>query len=86
MPSAEGGLVGFDATTLEMEQRAGISHYTAQLLAALVARDDGWQYALLASKPLKGKIPAGKTRREMRGQEALPGLPSSDPGNLRKPL
>jgi glycosyltransferase involved in cell wall biosynthesis len=53
------GLVGFDATPLEVRQRAGVSHYTAHLLAALVARGDGRRYALLAGRPLHGAIPAG---------------------------
>ncbi len=52
-------LVGFDATALEVRQRSGVSHYTAQLLAALVARDDGHRYALLASRSLRGQIPDG---------------------------
>lgn len=53
------GLVGFDATPLEVRQRSGVSHYAAQLLAALVGRDDGRRYALLASRSLMGPIPDG---------------------------
>lgn len=53
------GLIGFDATPLEVENRSGVSHYVAQLLAALVARGDGRRYALLASQPLNGYFPSG---------------------------
>lgn len=53
------GLVGFDATPLEVRQRAGVSQYAAQLLAALVARGDGRRYALLGSRTLNGHIPPG---------------------------
>jgi glycosyltransferase involved in cell wall biosynthesis len=53
------GLIGFDATPLEVRQRSGVSHYAEQLLAALVARDDGRRYALLAGRPLNGHIPSG---------------------------
>jgi hypothetical protein len=36
--------------------------------------------------PGKGKFPAVKTRREILGREALPGLPQSDVGNLQRLL
>lgn len=52
-------LIGFDATPLEVKNRSGVSHYVAQLLAALVARHDGRRYALLASQSLNGYFPAG---------------------------
>jgi len=53
------GLIGFDATPMEVRQRAGVSQYAARLLAALVARGDGRRYALLAGRPLNGRIPPG---------------------------
>jgi hypothetical protein len=36
--------------------------------------------------PGEGKFPAVKTRREIHGLEALPGLPQSDAGSLRELL
>ena len=36
--------------------------------------------------PGKGKFPAVKTRREIHGREARPGLPQSDAGDLRNLL
>jgi glycosyltransferase involved in cell wall biosynthesis len=59
MTGVHPGLVGFDASPLEMRQRAGVSQYTAQLLSALVARGDGRRYALLAGRSLAGIIPPG---------------------------
>ena len=53
------GLVGFDATPLEMQHGSGVSHYAARLLAALVARGDERRYALLAGRPLNGQFPYG---------------------------
>lgn len=53
-------LIGFDATPLEVKNRSGVSHYVAQLLAALVARSDGRRYALLASQSLNGHFPSGR--------------------------
>ena len=53
------GLVGFDVTPLEVEQRSGVSHYVAHLLEALVGCRDGRRYALLASRPLRGDMPTG---------------------------
>ncbi len=52
-------IVGFDATSLELEGRTGVGRYTAQLLEALVERRDGWRYRLLHCGALRGKIPAG---------------------------
>ncbi len=52
-------IIGFDATALEMPQRSGVGNYAAQLLAALIARNDGRRYALLASRPLNGHTPPG---------------------------
>ena len=53
------GLIGFDATPLELQQRSGVSQYAAHLLAALVARGDERRYALLASRRLNAHIPPG---------------------------
>lgn len=53
------GLVGFDATPLEVRQRAGVSHYVAHLLESLLARGDGRRYALVASRRLPGPVPEG---------------------------
>jgi glycosyltransferase involved in cell wall biosynthesis len=50
-------LVGFEATALELRQRSGVSHYTAQLLNALVKRGGQWRFALLTSRPPAGPIP-----------------------------
>lgn len=61
MIASEGGLVGFEATALELRKRSGVGHYTAQLLGALVERGGGWRYALLTSRPLTGSIPQGVT-------------------------
>jgi glycosyltransferase involved in cell wall biosynthesis len=52
-------IIGFDATALETPQRSGVGNYAAQLLAALMARNDGRHYALLASRPLNGHAPLG---------------------------
>ena len=52
-------IIGFDATALETPQRSGVGNYAAQLLAALIARNDGRRYALLASRPLNGHTPPG---------------------------
>jgi glycosyltransferase involved in cell wall biosynthesis len=51
-------LVAFDATALE-GQRTGVGQYVEQLLGALVARDDGRRYVLLASRELNGRVQAG---------------------------
>ncbi|MBZ5497275.1 MAG: glycosyltransferase family 4 protein [Acidobacteriia bacterium] len=58
MISGERGLVGFEATALELRNRSGVGHYTAQLLGGLVQRG-GWRYALLTSRPPAGRIPQG---------------------------
>jgi len=52
-------LVGFDATPLAMRQRAGVGYYAANLLNALLARDDAYRFALLAHRPLNGQTPPG---------------------------
>lgn len=59
MKAARTTLVGFDATPLEVPNRSGVSHYVAQLLSALMARTDGREYALLASRSLNGHLPSG---------------------------
>ncbi|HLF28108.1 MAG TPA: glycosyltransferase family 1 protein [Anaerolineae bacterium] len=53
------GLIGFDTTPLEGRHHSGVGQYTRQLLAALVARGDRWRYALLAGRPLNGRLPPG---------------------------
>lgn len=53
------GIIGFDATPLEVERQTGVSRYSAQLLAALVARRDERRYALFASRRLRGAILRG---------------------------
>lgn len=45
-------IVAFDATSLEVAQPSGVGRYTAQLLAALVARADAPPIALVAARPL----------------------------------
>lgn len=50
-------LVGFEATALELHQRSGVSHYTAQLLHALVKRGGQWRFAFLSSRPPACPIP-----------------------------
>lgn len=52
-------IVAFDVTPLEVDRRAGISHHVADLLEALVARRDRWRYALVASRRIRGSVPAG---------------------------
>lgn len=52
-------LIGFDATPLQFSQPSGVGHYARQLLAALIARDDGRHYAPLANRILNGRTPAG---------------------------
>ncbi len=47
-------LIGYDATPLE-GIRSGVGHYTAHLLAHLVAQEDRWRYLLLANRPLNGQ-------------------------------
>ncbi len=59
MTSAGQTLVGFEATALELNNRSGVGHYTAELLEALVNRDGGWRYALLTSRPLTCPFPKG---------------------------
>jgi glycosyltransferase involved in cell wall biosynthesis len=56
-------LIAFDATPLEVTAPTGVSRYTAELLAALARRDDGWKYVLLASKKVNG-FAATKTARQ----------------------
>jgi glycosyltransferase involved in cell wall biosynthesis len=50
-------LVGFEATALELHQRSGVSHYTAQLLHALVKRGGHWRFAFLSSGAPACSIP-----------------------------
>jgi glycosyltransferase involved in cell wall biosynthesis len=52
-------LVAFDATPLEVSCRTGVSQYVAHLLDALAAREDGYRYALIASRRLRGPLPRG---------------------------
>jgi glycosyltransferase involved in cell wall biosynthesis len=52
-------VVGFDATSLEVVRRSGVSQYTAHLLKALIERRDGWSYRLLHGRELRGNIPEG---------------------------
>ncbi len=59
MTAVGDGLVAFEATALELCNRSGVGNYTAKLLQALVARDDGMRYALLASRPRNVRIPQG---------------------------
>lgn len=59
MTSAPQGLVGFEATALELRNRSGVGQYTAQLLEALVKRGGDWRYVLLTSRPLTCAIPEG---------------------------
>ena len=57
MSNSGAQLIGFDATPLQIAQHSGVGNYTAQLLAALVARDDARRYALLANRALNGHTP-----------------------------
>ena len=50
-------LVGYEATSLELQCGSGVSRYTEQLLNALVEHGAGWRYALLACKPLACAVP-----------------------------
>lgn len=54
-----GRLVGFEATALELLYQSGVGNYASQLLKALAKHGAGWQYALLASRPLCGPVPDG---------------------------
>jgi glycosyltransferase involved in cell wall biosynthesis len=58
-------LVGFEATALELRQRSGVSHYTAQLLHALVKRESRWQFACLSSRPPACSIPENVLRPDI---------------------
>lgn len=73
MSSPQPGLIGFDATPLEVVRPSGISRYTAHLLDALVARPGRWRYALLASRTLAGLLGAGTLDRT--GGPVGPGFP-----------
>jgi glycosyltransferase involved in cell wall biosynthesis len=53
------GIVGYEATSLEVARRSGVSQYTARLLKALIERREGWSYQLLNSRRLCGVIPEG---------------------------
>ena len=50
-------LIGFEATALELRERSGVSHYTAQLLHSLVAQGSRWRFALLSSRAPACSIP-----------------------------
>lgn len=56
-------LIAFDATPLEVRRPTGVSRYVGQLLSALAARQDGYRYALLASRRLAGPVPDGTLGR-----------------------
>ncbi|HTP07574.1 MAG TPA: glycosyltransferase family 1 protein, partial [Anaerolineae bacterium] len=59
MPKSHAQLIGFDATPLQIARHSGVGNYTAQLLHALIDRDDERRYALLANRPLNGQTPSG---------------------------
>ncbi len=59
MRPVEKGVIGYDATSLEIARRSGVSQYTARLLKGLIQQRDGWDYVLLHGKRLLGKIPEG---------------------------
>ncbi len=67
MTAARPGVIGFDATPLEVAQPSGVTRYATHLLATLVARGDGWRYALLANRPLDGRVPPGTLGQVGRG-------------------
>jgi len=52
-------LIGFDATPLQIARHSGVGNYTAELLTALIDRDDERRYALLANRALNGTAPRG---------------------------
>ncbi len=62
MNRSSAGIVGFDATSLEVDGWTGVSQYTARLLKALVERDDSWRYRLLHNGKLRGRVPEGVLR------------------------
>ncbi len=64
MKRSGAGVVGFDATSLELPERSGIGQYTARLLEALAGRQDGWGYRLLHRRELHGRIPEGVLRSD----------------------
>ena len=59
MKGYRNGIVGFEATSLEVAKRSGVSQYTARLLKALIEQGGGWRYRLLSSRELCGVIPEG---------------------------
>lgn len=52
-------LVAFDATPLEVRYPTGVSRYVTSLLRALTGRQDGYRYALMASRALRDSTPDG---------------------------
>ena len=59
MTKSRAQLIGFDATPLQIALHSGVGNYTAQLLTALIDRDDERRYALLANRTLNGAAPRG---------------------------
>jgi len=59
MNGLKNGVVGYEATSLEVAGRSGVGQYTARLLEALIERADGWSYRLLSSRRLCGAVPRG---------------------------
>lgn len=52
-------VIGFDVTPLTLAQFTGVSHFTQQTLAALVARHDDRAYVPLAHRAVNGSLPSG---------------------------
>ncbi|MBP7687361.1 MAG: glycosyltransferase family 4 protein [Thermoflexales bacterium] len=52
-------VIGFDVTPLTMAQFTGVSHFTRQTLAALLARADDRQYVPMAHRAVNGQLPPG---------------------------
>jgi glycosyltransferase involved in cell wall biosynthesis len=59
MTKSRAQLIGFDATPLQIALHSGVGNYTAELLNALIDRDDERRYALLANRTLNGAAPRG---------------------------
>jgi glycosyltransferase involved in cell wall biosynthesis len=59
MTKSRAQLIGFDATPLQIALHSGVGNYTAELLTALIDRDDDRRYALLANRALNGSTPHG---------------------------
>jgi glycosyltransferase involved in cell wall biosynthesis len=59
MTKSRAQLIGFDATPLQIALHSGVGNYTAELLTALIDRDDERRYALLANRTLNGAASRG---------------------------